>query len=302
MIRRPPRSTLFPYTTLFRSIRAERDPCPLTRRHRHSASAPRIPGARTRPRPGDASLHSESLPLGGVAPSLKRADGFACELNDLGNEATPSYRSRPRRPGSSARRKSALYARDMSLGGWLREQLFERRIVLVTGRLDDDAAAKAAAALLALDARGDRPIELHLDSSDSALGAAFVLIDTADTLRSALRVFCRGQIGGPAIGVIPAADHRASSPRSLVCFLQRFDVDPFHLQHRRHDPFRLFAVLVLQHLAQDSRNDLPRHTESVFEPPALHLLAARGELLPKVVYLFLRLAVHDKGYRLAKFE
>ena len=65
----------------------------------------------------------------------------------------------------------------MSFGGWLQEQLFERRIVLVTGRLDDDAAAKAAAALLALDARGDRPIELHLDSSDSALGAAFVLIE-----------------------------------------------------------------------------------------------------------------------------
>ena len=154
------------------------------------------------------------MPLGGVAPSLKRADGFACELNDLGNEATPSYRSRPRRPGSSARRKSALYARDMSLGGWLQEQLFERRIVLVTRRLDDDAAAKAAAALLALDARGDRPIELHLDSSDSALGAAFVLIDTADTLRSALRVFCRGQIGGPAIGVIAAADHRAAAPHA----------------------------------------------------------------------------------------
>src|SRR5260221_792856 len=26
MIRRPPRSTLFPYTTLFRSVRADRDP------------------------------------------------------------------------------------------------------------------------------------------------------------------------------------------------------------------------------------------------------------------------------------
>jgi len=35
----------------------------------------------------------------------------------------------------------------MSLGGWLQEQLFERRIVVVTGRLDDDAATKAAAAL-----------------------------------------------------------------------------------------------------------------------------------------------------------
>src|SRR2546426_2363171 len=31
MIRRPPRSTLFPYTTLFRSARRRADPC----RHRH---------------------------------------------------------------------------------------------------------------------------------------------------------------------------------------------------------------------------------------------------------------------------
>jgi hypothetical protein len=37
----------------------------------------------------------------------------------------------------------------MSLEAWLEEQLFERRIVLVTGRLDDDTAARAAAALLA---------------------------------------------------------------------------------------------------------------------------------------------------------
>jgi len=102
----------------------------------------------------------------------------------------------------------------MSPGDWLQEQLFERRIVLVTGRLDDDAAAKAAAALLALDADGDRPIELHLDSPDGALGAAFVLIDTADKLRSALRVLCRGQIGGPAIGVVAAGDHRAATPHA----------------------------------------------------------------------------------------
>jgi ATP-dependent Clp protease protease subunit len=107
-----------------------------------------------------------------------------------------------------------LYARYMSLGGWLQEQLFERRIVLVTGQLDDEAAARAAAALLALDAGGERPIDLHLDSPDGALGAAFVLIDTADMLRSALRVLCRGQVGGPAIGVIAAADHSAASPHA----------------------------------------------------------------------------------------
>ncbi len=69
----------------------------------------------------------------------------------------------------------------------MQEQLFERRIVLVTGRLDDDVAAKAAAVLLALDAREDRPIELHLDSPDAALGAAFVLIDTMAVARKAAR-------------------------------------------------------------------------------------------------------------------
>ena len=102
----------------------------------------------------------------------------------------------------------------MSLEGWLQEQLFERRIVLVTGRLDGDAAARGAAALLALDARENQVIDLHLDSADGTLEAAFVLIDTADTVRSMLRVLCRGQVGGPAVGVVAAADHRAAVPHA----------------------------------------------------------------------------------------
>src|SRR6266511_4813045 len=40
MIRRPPRSTLFPYTTLFRSLRAA-SPSPLRRRRRRGCSPPR---------------------------------------------------------------------------------------------------------------------------------------------------------------------------------------------------------------------------------------------------------------------
>jgi ATP-dependent Clp protease, protease subunit len=102
----------------------------------------------------------------------------------------------------------------MSRGGWLEEQLFERRIVLVSGRLDDESAAHASAVLLALDAHADRPIELHLDSPDGELGAVFALIDTADTLRSVLRVRCRGRVGGPAIGVITAAGHCAAAPHT----------------------------------------------------------------------------------------
>src|SRR5207302_6475783 len=43
MIRRPPRSTLFPYTTLFRSRRA----CVAARRSTRSVAGPRRPPART---------------------------------------------------------------------------------------------------------------------------------------------------------------------------------------------------------------------------------------------------------------
>src|SRR5258706_3501620 len=98
------------------------------------------------------------------------------------------------------------------LSAWLQEKLFERRIVLLTGRLDADLAAEAAAALMTLDAIGDEPIELHLDSPDGTLEAAFVLIDAIDLLHATLRAHCRGQVGGPAIGVAAAADHRSASP------------------------------------------------------------------------------------------
>ena len=87
----------------------------------------------------------------------------------------------------------------MSLGGWLEHELFERRIVRVTGRLDDGAASRAAAALLALDANGAQPIELHLSSPDGELGATLTLIDTADTLRAPMRLLCAGQVGTAAV-------------------------------------------------------------------------------------------------------
>jgi ATP-dependent Clp protease protease subunit len=93
---------------------------------------------------------------------------------------------------------------------WLQERLFERRIVLITGRLDDAVAAQAAAEVMTLDATGDGAIEIYLDSPDGTLEAAFVLIDTLNLLHVPVRVHCRGQVGGPAIGVVAAADHRCA--------------------------------------------------------------------------------------------
>lgn len=116
-----------------------------------------------------------------------------------------------RTPEPSSRRR---------LSAWLQERLFERRTVLVTGRLDADIAADAAAALMTLDAIGEEPIDLHLDSPDGTLESAFVLIDTADLLRTTLRVHCRGQVGGPALGVVVAADHRSASPHTRFRLFQ----------------------------------------------------------------------------------
>ena len=97
------------------------------------------------------------------------------------------------------------------LAAWLQEKLFERRIVLVTGPLDDALAAEVAAQLVTLDAAGAAPIDLHLDVPDGALEATFVLIDAIDALRAPVRAYCRGRVGGPPIGVLAAATRRTAA-------------------------------------------------------------------------------------------
>lgn len=122
---------------------------------------------------------------------------------------------------------------------WLQEKLFERRIVRVSGRLDDVAATRAAAALMSLNAAGGEPIELHVESPDGTLEAAFVLIDTLDQLRADVRARCRGEIGAPATGVVAAAAHRAASPHARFRLSQptvRFSGPPEQIvaETRRH--------------------------------------------------------------------
>jgi ATP-dependent Clp protease protease subunit len=97
---------------------------------------------------------------------------------------------------------------------WLQERLFERRIVIISGPLDDAVASRAAAQLIMLDGSGGVPIEIHLDSPDGTLEAAFALIDTLDALGTEVRIRCRGQVGGPAIGVVASAPHRTAAPHT----------------------------------------------------------------------------------------
>jgi len=96
----------------------------------------------------------------------------------------------------------------------VRAQLFERRIVIATGDVDDLLAGEVAAQLMALDAAGAEPIELRIDSPGGTLDAAFVLIDTIELLRAPVHAMCTGRLEGAAVGVYAAAAHREASPHA----------------------------------------------------------------------------------------
>jgi ATP-dependent Clp protease protease subunit len=97
---------------------------------------------------------------------------------------------------------------------WLRERLFERRIVLLTGPLDHALAARVVAELVALDGAGAAPIALHVDSGDGVITAGLAVMDAIDALRAPVHALCRGQVGTPALAAVAAAAHRAATPHA----------------------------------------------------------------------------------------
>jgi ATP-dependent Clp protease protease subunit len=90
-------------------------------------------------------------------------------------------------------------------GAWLQERLFERRIVLCRGVLDDVLAGRVAAELMTLDALGDAAVELQIDTEGASLESAWTLIDVIDLLGVPVNVVCSGRLLGAAVGVLSAA-------------------------------------------------------------------------------------------------
>jgi ATP-dependent Clp protease, protease subunit len=103
-----------------------------------------------------------------------------------------------------------------NLSDLLQAKLFERRHVAVTGVLDDHTAGEAATALMTLDAIGDGAVSLRLDCTATALGPAFVLIDTIDLLGVPVEAICTGRLEGPAVGVFAVAPHRVLTPHARI--------------------------------------------------------------------------------------
>jgi ATP-dependent Clp protease, protease subunit len=101
--------------------------------------------------------------------------------------------------------------------GWqdkLYERLLERRIVLASGILDDEAATRLSAQLLTLDAEGDGAIRLELQNLRAELPAALTLMGVLDVVRMEVRAFASGEIAGAALGVLASCPYRAAYPNA----------------------------------------------------------------------------------------
>jgi ATP-dependent Clp protease, protease subunit len=90
------------------------------------------------------------------------------------------------------------------------QKLFERRIVLLSGYLDDQAATGAAAQVMLLDGDGPSPITLQISCPDGDLDACVMLAESLDLLISEVRAIAGGILGGAALAVYATADHRAA--------------------------------------------------------------------------------------------
>lgn len=103
-------------------------------------------------------------------------------------------------------------------GDWLEGFLFDRRITVVRGQLDDLTATRVATELMTLDATGDSAVTLQLDSPGGSLSAAFTLIDVIEVLGVPVNVLCMGRVESTAVAVAAAGSHRQALPHTQFRF------------------------------------------------------------------------------------
>ena len=96
----------------------------------------------------------------------------------------------------------------------LYERLLAKRIVLASGFLDDDAAARLSAQLLTLDAEQKTPIRLELQNLRAELSAVLTVMGILDVLRVPVHACVSGEITGPALGVLASCPRRSGYPNA----------------------------------------------------------------------------------------
>src|SRR5205814_144975 len=93
----------------------------------------------------------------------------------------------------------------------LYERLLAKRIVMVSGVLDDNVASRLSAQLLTLDAEQEDPIRLELQNVRAELPATLTVMGILDVLRVPAQACVSGEISGPAPGVPARPDPARAS-------------------------------------------------------------------------------------------
>lgn len=96
----------------------------------------------------------------------------------------------------------------------LYERLLEKRIVMASGILDENAATRLSAQLLTLDAEGDQPIRLELQNLRADLPAALAVMGVLDVVQAPVHAYASGAAGGAALGVLAACPRRLAYPNA----------------------------------------------------------------------------------------
>jgi len=127
---------------------------------------------------------------------------------------------RPRR--TSDIRTSGLggHERPHTFHTLIQERLFERRVVLAQGVIDDELATRTAAQLLTLEALAPEPITLRLACPAGELGAVLSLADTIHMLGVELTAIAVGEVSGAAIGALAAAPSRLAYPHARFALIE----------------------------------------------------------------------------------
>jgi ATP-dependent Clp protease protease subunit len=97
----------------------------------------------------------------------------------------------------------------------LYDRLLAMRIVLASGLLDDDAAARLSAQLLTLDAERTDPVRLELQNLRAELPAVLTVMGILDVMRVPVHACVSGEINGPALGVLASCPRRSGYPNAI---------------------------------------------------------------------------------------
>jgi ATP-dependent Clp protease, protease subunit len=97
-------------------------------------------------------------------------------------------------------------------------RLFERRTVMLTGPLEGESASLAGASLMALDAEGDEPVTLLVNSPGGPVEAGVAVVDVLDLLGVPVEATVIGQAVGTAAVVVACATpgRRRAAPNARL--------------------------------------------------------------------------------------